>query len=755
MDTEVSVHVPVADTESYDWRAVEQRWQASWRDHNIFVTPALSVQERGHYIFTACPFTSGSAHIGHIRSYTIADAYARFCRASGKPVLFTLGFDAFGLPTELEAIRRQTQPQEWVTQCRTAMRRQFETMGYSFDWTRSHTTCEPDIYRWSQWLFLTFLSNGLIYRSHATLDWCDSCKTVLARAEVEDGACWRCGTDVALVSRPQWFLRSRLYAAENERRLANVERWTNSAVGAQRAILGRIDGVEVQATALDGKVIDVFTPYGDAISQARFVAVATNYPDLEQWITDDSVIAATRGLRSGGWTRSDRSAGAMPIVETGIQVHVPTVEHLLPLIISPYVDARFGPTVALGVPERDAADAAIASQITVVAPSMPWRISGRASAPKAAVRYSAQDYPVSRQRAWGSPLPLIHCAECGIVPVPMDSLPVKLPADLTITKPGGGLVGRRDFIECHCPKCDGPAERDVETLDCHFDSLWVWIAACVPQASRDRQMFDYPDLAKWLPVSQVVWGVDGGAEVASLRTATKMLRDLSILDCMQDGEPFRGLMMHDMVRRDGRKMSKHLGNVVDPENLITRFGADVVRFAILHAAAPRNGIEWREHELEYCSRFLSRVWTYAMPRMREGGGSYNPSDICRADRLRRALVGWCATATRKITNDLASLEMHRATRNVILLLARIEDFETRVIDARGGLDEPDRQALVAGLHNFTQLLAPIAPHLAEELWAAGHNAPYVSTARWPAAVNAARDTGQKDNLSASDSSARS
>jgi leucyl-tRNA synthetase len=719
-----------ADVEPYDWTAIESRWQEMWHAAQLFQTPELEDGEKGSYVFAAYPFTSGSIHVGHVRSYTLADANARFRRARGEPVLFSMAFDSFGLPTELEAIKRSLSPRTWVKDCREKIRAQLTAIGYSFDWERTFTTCEEHMYRWSQSLFVSLLDADLIYQRESTIDWCDSCETVLARAETEDGTCWRCHNPVRLARRQQWFLRSSSFLAENDERLAELSGWNKAALGAQRAFFGRVEGVELSATALDGKAVTVFTPHGDSIADAAFVALSLNYPQLEEWLTSDSVRAQVSEIRDGGWRRSDRGATVVPAIETELGVSVPGVERVLPVVISPAVDARFGPTAILGIPGKDATDTAIASRLSTGGSSA-WRPAKLTAAPQPAVRYSAQDYPVSRQRAWGSPLPIVHCPSCGTVPVPAEELPVALPADLRITGTGNALADDPDFVRCSCPSCGGPAERETDTLDCHFDGLWIWMALCVPADSRTEEMFAHPDVRKWLPAEQIVWGMDGGVEMAGHRTTIKMLRDRGIFDHLPTGEPYQRVTMHGMVTQDGQKMSKHLGNVADPDELLSRVGADTLRFTMLYAAAPRNGVNWTEDGLNYCHHFLERLWNYAWPRLQWRPDSVESGEADTPDKLRRMLRKWCDIAAEKITNDMETLQMHRATRNVILLLTRIEDFERRALEKRGELEDEDRDALAHALAGLTQLIAPIAPHIAEELWAqTGHEA-FVSVVPWP------------------------
>ena len=378
----------------YDWRAIEPRWQAVWRGSAAFAAPDLPEGQQGIYIFAACPFTSGSAHIGHIRSYTLADAYARFRRARGDAVLFAMGFDSFGLPSELGAIRSNVHPQEWVENCCRRMRAQFDAMGFSFDWSREFISSDEDLYRWSQWLFLSLLDRDLVYQKHARIDWCDSCNTVLARSQVEDGCCWRCGNAVRLVSRLQWFLRASAYFVESDERLDALVEFDQNALGSQRAVLGKVEGVELEAATIDGLSITVFTADPTAISTAAFVAIAPSHPEVDAWILEESVKDRVDGLRSGGWTRSERRAGEVETIATGLHVTVPGVPRMLPVLISPYVEPRFGPSAILGIPGEDATARAIADGL----PARTLPLSRVAEGAPAARRPSASRLGISRFR---------------------------------------------------------------------------------------------------------------------------------------------------------------------------------------------------------------------------------------------------------------------------------------------------------------------------------------------------------------------
>ncbi len=350
---------------AYGPRAIELRRQRAWESSDAYRTPLLKGEQSGVYIKASAPFTSGNVHIGHVRSYAIGDAYARFQRARGEPVLFAFGFDAFGLPAELGAIANGESPAEWVARCAEHMTGQLRRLGFSFDWERTFMSSDPVMYRWSQWLFLTLLDAGLIYHGSGSVDWCDTCQTTLATIQVEDGTCWRCHNPVRLIQRAQWYLRISAYLEENDRRIGELQKWDETSLASQRIVLGRTDGVELQARAADGRELTVFTPHAEGIAQARFVLISPKHPEVERWSADAAVDEQLEEMRLGGWERSSRGAEAVALVDTGCTVSISEGSPSLPLLISPAVDERFGATAVLGIPERDRTDELIAERLGI------------------------------------------------------------------------------------------------------------------------------------------------------------------------------------------------------------------------------------------------------------------------------------------------------------------------------------------------------------------------------------------------------
>jgi len=756
------------DRPSYDPHAIEAGRQAVWREQDAFRTPDTTGDRPRKYIKPSAPFTSGNVHIGHVRSYSIGDAYARFCRARGEDVLFAFGFDSFGLPAELGAIAGKEPPSVWVDRCAQHMVGQLRRLGFSFDWERTFMSSDAVMYRWSQWLFLTLLEAGLVYRGTGSVDWCDTCQTTLATIQVENGMCWRCHNPVRLIQRPQWYLRISAYVQENDARLEELAAsgiWDENALASQRFVLGRVDGVELDLKAENGETLTVFTPHADALGLARFVAISPKHPDVERWAAGAEVAEQLEELRSGGLERSAREAETMPLVDTGRTLSSPTGGEPLPVIVSPMVDGRFGATAVLGIPEHDRTDAVIAERL--LAPQRVFGIpadtphessageqptASQAAAARKTVRYRANDFTISRQRSWGTPIPIVYCETCGTVPIPKEQLPVILPLDLTPTGTGNPLAEREDFVRTTCPRCGGAALRETDTLDCHFDALWLWVPVCVPPSEREQTLehiLALEDLHAWLPSERVVAGSDSGNFVFDQRTVTKALRDIGPFEFLGDGEPFAGCLFHGMVIRDGRKMSKHLGNVVDPDELVDRYGADTIRLAVLYAARPQRSLNWSDSDVKRCHRFLRQVWDYSQARFaldppvteRQDAGQ-DVSDgtkpgakemgADKTEHLRKRLEQWCGTAVEKITEDTRELEMHSAVRNVMRLFERIGYYEKRVIAKRGSLCAEDLEALKTALGTLARVLVPFAPHIAEELLIASTEPGVELDAAWPA-----------------------
>ncbi len=648
----------------------------------------LNGGDSAYIVVDALPAADG-AHLDQIRGYAIADAYARFARARGRPVLLSLSFDAFGLPAESAALRHGVPVQVWVRDHCERAQKQCAALGYSFDWERTAVSSDSEQYRWTQSLFLTLLERDAIYKRER-----------------------------------QWFMRVGAYLEENERGLEALSGWDTATIEQQRAAIGRVDGVELQASTFDGGDLTVFTPHPQAIADAAFVAISPNHPKIERWTTDS---LAT----------------------------VPGVAGMLPIVISPLVDERYGPTAVLGIPARDSTDEAIAKRLPAPAGTA-WKASATSAEPRPAVRYRARDLALSRARAWGAPIPLVSCPACGTVPVPVEELPVRLPNELRITTESDNpLAENTEFYKCHCPRCNGAARRETDTIDRRLDQMWMWMQPCLSPERRasDPAIEELGD-SDWLPADQVVSGVGESAVTFERRLLAGILQSAGLLAPLPDREPFAKALLHRGVRVDEAVPDGADGNaesLADLDKLIARHGSDSVRLAMLYSASPGRVLGWNGDTPRHCEGFLQDLHSYAEPRLDEWAQSaehQSPEQVTSgnavadhpeakqakidtSDRLRRRLARWCMAAQESITLQLERLETQRATHNAMRLLTRIQDFESRALKQRGELGPLDREAVVAALLILVKLLAPLVPSIAEELWLrAGRTRP-VSEASWP------------------------
>jgi leucyl-tRNA synthetase len=614
-----------------------------------------------------------------IRRFVIGDAYARFCRARGDAVLFALGIEAFGEAVELEAVRKGESPAAAVDRYQEQMRQRFERLGVSCDWTRTVVSSQPEQCRRAQTIFLALLGRDLVYQREMP-------------------------EDTGGAGNSRWLLRSSAYAQQCEQALDGLSGWTADAIEGQRLALGRVDGVEVNAVIVGGGEIQVFTPHADAIGDAAFVSVSPNHPEVAAVASRSEI----RGLRD--------DPNGVKMVQTGIQAAVPGVGALLPVVVTPSVDSRFGPTASLGMPGRDETDREIADRLKTQG-GLPFRALGSNSKPRPAARYRLPDPVISRVGAWGVPIPVVHCPDCTLVPMGADELPVRPPdADANLRGEGENP----ESPACRCPKCGGPATRDPETIDWNLNSMWMWQSICVPPADRESSMLSHPECDRWLPARQVIWSADDAGHLLHQRVAGRVMSDLGEMPAHGCDELFTRALIHGPVDAGEPGGDDGVGSVEELDELVDRVGADAARLTVLHAASPGRAIRWAGHSVRHSQRFLQEFRDYAEPRLRENPV---PVEIDGSTRLRRRLSAWCRIAADKITASLERLEMHRATYDMMLLLKRIQDFENRCTND-GEVAPADRDAVLVALSTLVRLTSPCVPGIAAELEAiAGGEAP--------------------------------
>jgi len=763
---------------SYDPGTVETKWQERWERARVFNVSGASPDREPYYCLEMLPYPSGRMHMGHVRNYSIGDAIARFQRMQGKQVMHVIGWDAFGLPAENAAIRKGVEPRAWTRQNIESMRRQVRRLGLGYDWEREISSAEPEYYRWNQWFFLRMLERGLAYRAKRPLNWCGSCATVLANEQVEDGRCWRCGSAVRLREFEQWFLRITHYAPELLRDLDRLERWPEKVRAMQRNWIGRSEGVRCLFRVEDsGDGIEVFTTRIDTIYGATCVILAVEHPALAGLAAGTAQGAAVRAFVDSQLARSveERFAeGAEKLgVFTGRHARNPFSGERLPIWVANFVLMEVGTGAIMSVPAHDERDLAFARKYglavrPVVQPvlttetlpaaletlldgadqaftadgilhgSGPYSGLGSAEARarmtsdaeaggfgEPAVTYRLKDWGVSRQRYWGTPIPIVHCEACGVVGVPDAELPVLLPDQAPLTGAGESPLARiPEFVNVSCPRCGAPARRETDTMDTFVDSSWYYHRYLDP--GNDAAPFDRERAAPWLPVDLYIGGVEHAIlHLIYTRFWHKMMRDLGLV---KPDEPVDELFTQGMVIKDGAKMAKSKGNVVEPDAIVERYGADTTRLFSLFAAPPERDLEWTESGVEGCSRFLSRVWRVfhkARPRLPPPGTAVPDLEDPEALALRRKTHRTIARVTDGLGPRMGLNTAVAAIMELIHAAAPLADREDR--------DPASAAALGECFEVTARLLSPFAPHFAEELWERLGGRGFATLAPWPVA----------------------
>ncbi|HYR97140.1 MAG TPA: leucine--tRNA ligase [Candidatus Binatus sp.] len=752
----------------YDPEVVETKWQRRWEQERAFAARAALGQPR-YYVLEMFPYPSGRIHMGHVRNYSIGDVIARQRRMAGYRVLHPMGWDAFGLPAENAAIQHGVHPARWTSDNIEHMRRQLKRLGFSYDWDRELTTCDPAYYRWEQLFFVRMLERGLAYKRRSVVNWCSHCETVLANEQVVDGVCWRCDTPVTERELEQWFLRITAYAEELLRDLDRLTGWPERVVTMQRNWIGRSAGAEIRFPLADrpGDVV-VFTTRPDTLFGVTFMSLAAEHPLVASLVagTPAEAEVAAFAARVRATPRSERTRGKEGVA-TGAFCRHPITGARIPIYVANFVLMDYGTGAVMAVPAHDQRDFEFARAYglpirVVVQPEgerldpakmeAAWEGPGRlvdsgaftgleseaakeriadALAAKGqggpSVSYRLRDWGISRQRYWGAPIPVLYCDRCGMVPVPERDLPVVLPQDVALTGRGGSpLTAHEAFVHARCPRCGGPARRETDTMDTFVESSWYFARYCSPR--HEGGPFEPAEVDYWLGQD----GVDryiGGIEHAVLhllyaRFFTKVLRDLGFLRL---DEPFHRLLTQGMVIKEGAKMSKSKGNVIDPDYMVERYGADTARLFCLFASPPERDLEWSDQGVEGMSRFLNRLWCLvqaAAPRLAPPGAPL-PGQPSVADReLHRLTHGTIA----RVTEDVVErLHFNTAIAAIMELLGGINDAEPDVHPA----------VLREAIDTMLRLLAPFVPHIASELWeVSGHPRP-LDVERWPMADEAA------------------
>ena len=777
---------------------LEQRWQAAWKTDGLDVTPEPSGDD-GFYALSMFPYPSGTLHMGHVRNYVITDVIARVQRMRGRPVLHPMGWDAFGLPAENAAIERNVDPGEWTDKNIDQMRAQLDRLGLSIDWGREQATCHSDYYRWTQWLFLELFDGGLAYRKNATVNWDPIDQTVLANEQVDaDGKSWRSGALVEQRQLNQWFLQITAYAETLLKDLDQLTGWPERVRTMQANWIGRSEGAEITFAVADGsdQTITVFTTRPDTLAGASYVVLAPEH-ELVDSLTSAEQKATVEAFRKDVSRLStiDRTSDDRPKrgVAIGARVINPLNGAELPLWIADYVLADYGTGAVMGVPAHDQRDIQFAQSNNLpiqqvidaegaaeaIAGGQAWTdsgtlinsgsfdgtasteakgaITGRGESEgwaTAKVTYRLRDWLISRQRYWGCPIPIIHCPDCGAVPVPRDELPVELPRGIDLSGKGGSPLGQqKDWVNVPCPTCGKPAQRETDTMDTFMCSSWYFLRFADPHNSE--QPFSKDAVNRWLPVKQYVGGIEHAIlHLLYSRFFTKALKDRGLIDV---NEPFDRLLTQGMVQgvtyrnretgkyiapsdvtdpddpRDPKtgeklevlfeKMSKSKYNGVDPAAVIDRYGADTARMFILFKAPPEKDLEWDDADVEGQYRFLQRIWRL----VDSVGDRINTLDLDESpaptndqeSEIRRAVH----IAIQAISEDLNDeIQLNTAISELMKLTNAMTG---------AGISDLSRPVLQEALSVLIRLLAPFAPHLAEELWHQLGGGQSVHQQSWP------------------------
>jgi len=746
--------------ERYDPREIEPRWQAHWESLGLHTTDLTDASRPRYYLLTMWPYPSGDLHIGHWYIMTPTDALARYKRAKGLNVFYPVGFDAFGLPAENAAIKRKIHPRDWTVANMENMRRQLRSMGASFDWSREVVTCDPAYFGWNQWIFLKFYEKGVAYRKQAPVDWCPSCQVTLAREQVEgvDRVCWRCSTQVTKRDLTQWFFKITDYADE----LLSFEgiNWPEPIRTMQTNWIGRSEGAEVDFTVaksahhVGGETLRVFTTRPDTLHGATFMVLAPEHPLVatittpEQRLAVDEYIEATKRKSEIDRLSTTKEKSGVPTGATAIN---PANGEEIPIWIADYVLAGYGTGAIMAVPAHDERDYEFALQFklpirTVVAPAelaatpeavqLPYADKGdgaavavnsgewsgaawpasfeqavasvqKSGAGKRTVTYRLRDWLISRQRYWGTPIPIIHCEKCGPVGVPVEQLPVTLPEDVDFKQTGESpLKSATAWLNVPCPTCGGPGQRETDTMDTFVDSSWYWYRYLSPSFEGgpvDKSLVD-----AWCPVDQYT----GGAEHAVMhllysRFFTKALRDLGLIG---ESEPFTRLFNQGQILgSDGERMSKSRGNVEDPDELVAKHGADAVRLFLMFMGPWDQGGPWSGSGISGIVRFLGRVWTLALDPHGKEPGDPNAGTLPNGEDQAAAELSIRRAAHKAIAGVEADIEAFRFNTAV----AKLMEFANTLFPYRGS-PVAGGAAWNEAIDYLLCALAPMAPHLAEE-----------------------------------------
>ena len=737
--------------QSYNPQAIEEKRQEIWEQERVFRASEDGSREK-YYLLEMFPYPSGKIHMGHVRNYSIGDVIARYKRMRGYNVLHPMGWDAFGMPAENAAIDRGIQPATWTYENIDYMRKQLKRLGFSYDWEREIATCDVDYYRWEQWIFLKMLEKGLVYRKNSPVNYCQKCQTVLANEQVEGGACWRCGETVIQKELTQWFFAITQYADELFEYCDKLPGWPERVLNMQRNWIGKSYGVEVNFPMEDGKPLTIFTTRPDTLFGVTFMVLAPEHPlatTLPKGTPhEQEVLAFVEKTKTQDKSFRAEMAVSKEGVFTGKYAINPLTHTKVPIYIGNFVLMEYGTGAIMSVPAHDQRDFEFAKEynIPIIVTIVPEKTvldpatmteayegdgkmvnsgpfngrQNREAIPsiidyleenklgKRRINFRLRDWGISRQRYWGTPIPIIYCESCGTVPVPYDDLPVVLPVDLAVTMVGKSpLAECADFYQIECPLCKAPAKRETDTMDTFVESSWYFLKYACPDYNEGP--LDSAKVNYWMPVDQYIGGVEHAVlHLLYSRFFNRVLNEFGLVSVR---EPFENLLTQGMVIKNGAKMSKSKGNVVDPEYMIKKYGADTARLFCLFASPPEKDLDWNDKGVEGCSRFLQRVWRLIAERindMRDVEAIFEPltsdSDAVQLTYLMHKTI-------KKVTEDIDRFHLNTAIARIMELVNGLYKFLEKDRE-----DEDTKKLTRGAFETLVSLLFPFVPHIAEELW---------------------------------------
>jgi len=754
--------------ERYQPKKIEEKWQRIWEEGKSFRVSENSRLPK-YYLLEMFPYPSGQIHMGHVRNYSIGDVIARYKRMRGYNVLHPMGWDAFGLPAENAAIERGVHPAKWTMENIAYMRDQLKKMGFSYDWEREFATCDESYYRWEQLFFIEMFRRGLAYKKLSTVNWCEKCRTVLANEQVEGGRCWRCEQEVGVRELEQWFFRTTAYAEELLGELDHLTGWPEKVLAMQRNWIGKSVGAEILFPLMGREeALNVFTTRQDTVYGATFVSLAVEHPlalELSRSTPQERTVREfVERIQRINQTRRGADEAEKEGLFTGAYCMNPFTGEKIPIYLANFVLMEYGTGAVMAVPAHDQRDFEFARKyglpVRVVIQPQGKRIKAEemaeafvedgvmvSSGPftglrssegreklaayleekgwgKKDIRYRLRDWGISRQRYWGAPIPILYCDSCGALPVPEAELPVVLPKDVEFSGEGGSPLAKLpEFFKASCPKCGGPARRETDTMDTFVESSWYFARYACPD-EQDAPL-DKARVAYWMPVDQYIGGIEHAVlHLLYARFFTKVLRDLGWIAL---GEPFTNLLTQGMVIKDGAKMSKSKGNVVDPDFLIERYGADTARLFALFAAPPEKDLDWSDQGVEGAYRFLTRLWRFVSHYrdvLASAASDLDPKELSPTLReLRRQIH----RTIKKVTDDIEG-RFHFNTA----IAAVMELFNALSLAGKDESIWKDGTPLIkGGVETLVVLLYPFVPHMASELWESLGHRNSLEEIRWP------------------------